>query len=401
MGTAEWRFTDTACSPGDNSTPVTFRPRAHSWVRAHARQGGLLSPERLGLRWASCSATRSLSTGQEIQTCTAGGTPAHTHCHHRGPGRQCLLPRGSWQRPLPGLPASVLTPLYPRSEHAVSLFKTLQCPHCFYNELRALLPETCRLPGLTLLCPLLTMASPTGFFSAPRLCQAQGGPFHHGVCAIGRWMSVQAGPYKGQDVAGEAQGGRGWDRGPDTCSNSLDEPLDRQGHSQVARCYGVSGGESGGRVPQAGLGWLVGVSREMMRVFPSRGRSDFLILATSFPSLGLNDPSQRYSVRGPSGAFGRVAPAWQRGREAAPGVGMASPPPPACPGPAALSISPEVGRVNASLTLGRAEVGAAGQMDWRLARSPQTHGAGLTAGDNISRGRRDALSGHRRALSES
>lgn len=138
-----------ACSPGDNSTAVTFRPRAHSWVKAHARQGGLLSPERLGLRWASCSATRSLSTGQEMQTCTAGGTPAHTHCHHRGPGRQCLLSRGSWQRPLLGLPASVLTPLCPRSEHVVSLFKTLQCHHCFYNELRALLPETCHLPGLT------------------------------------------------------------------------------------------------------------------------------------------------------------------------------------------------------------------------------------------------------------
>lgn len=128
-------------------------------------------------------------------------------------------------------------------------------------------------------------------------------------------------------MAGEAQGGGGWDRGPDTCSNSLDEPLDRQGHSQVAKCYGVSGGESGGRVPQAGLGWLVGVGRETVRVFPSRGRSDFLILATSFPSLGLNDPSQRYSVRGPSGAFGRVAPAWQGGREEAPGVGMASPHP--------------------------------------------------------------------------
>lgn len=33
------------------------------------------------------------------------------------------------------------------------------------------------------------------------------------------------------------------------------------------------------------------------------------------------------------------------------------------------------------------------QVDWRLALAPQPHGAGLTAGDNTSRGRLDALSG--------
>lgn len=139
------------------------------------------------------------------------------------------------------------------------------------------------------------------------------------------------------------------------------------------------------RRPEAGLGWLVGWREGEHFLFSSGPHSDFVILATAFPSFDLTPAVQCEKAQG---AFGCLA----SGREGRPFLQREGPPPclpwPSRFEPLALGRpgkhrpDPRPGRGRSCRQMGR-----------RLARSPQTRGAGLTAGDNVSSGRLDALSG--------